>query len=132
MRRELAEQRAEEESIAEERRAKSARKYEAPPGVLRRPQPLSIETFVSASPQHARFAPSATQTSIVLRLAQRRSASCSHLPSIESSGIYSLKAPQHARFAPSAAQISIVVASPVNVNQGQRDFFAAKARAFCA
>ena len=93
MRRELAEQRAEEESIAEERRAKSARKYEAPAGVLRRPQPLSsIETFASASPQHARFAPSATQTSIVLRLAQRRSASCSHLPSIESSGIYSLKA----------------------------------------
>ena len=75
MRRELAEQRAEEESIAEERRAKSARKYEAPPGVLRRPQPLSIETFVSASPQHARFAPSATQTSIVSRLAQRTSAS---------------------------------------------------------
>ena len=96
------------------------------------PRPLSIETFVSASPQHARFAPSATQTSIVLRLAQRRSASCSHLPSIESSDIYSLKAPQHARFAPSAAQISIVVASPVNVNQGPRDFFAAKARAFCA
>ena len=52
MRRELAEQRAEEESIAEERRAKSARKYEAPAGVLR-----------LSTPQHARFAPSATQTS---------------------------------------------------------------------